>query len=141
VNETPSFSWLRESSAQMSNPFASRPPPQMSSPAFIDRPGTTFMETVFDKLNPGDIGVVANVDHSVYYVVKVTIRSEPDHTAFMKANLFGGSMGFFFATPYDQLASREQQQANFQWAQGLEKKYAVKWSDKVRVGEQVDMDE
>jgi hypothetical protein len=141
VNETPAFSWLRESAAPMSNPFASRPPPQMSSPAFFDRPGTEFMETVFDKLNPGEIGVVANVDHSVYYIVKVTIRNEPDHAAFMKANLFGGAMGFFFATPYDQLAIREQQQANYEWSQSLEKKYAVKWSQKLVIREDMEFEE
>lgn len=142
VNETPAFSWLRRSSAQMPNPFSPQPPPQLSSPAFIDRPGTEFMQTVFEKLNPGEIGVVPNVDHSIYYVVKVTIRNEPDHAAFMKEQLFGGGgMGFFFATPYDQLASREQQQTNFQWAQALEKKYAVKWNDKLTAREVVDLDE
>ena len=104
------------------NPFSGRPPPEISEPSFIDKPGERFMELVFDDLKPGDVGVAPNADKSVYYVAKVVDRTPANRELFMKTPLFGRS------TPYEQLAAIEQQRAIYRFSQDLDRKYAVKWT-------------
>lgn len=132
VHETPQFSWLRESSARSMSPFNPSPPPTLSEPAFIDKPGEKFMEAVFDQLEPLETGVAQNADASVFYVVRVLERQPHFDVAremFMSTTLYGRDMsGFPMPTPYDQLREQAEILANSRFVRQLETQYAVKWN-------------
>ena len=143
VQETPEFTWLRESSAQPGNPFAAKPPPRISELPVVDKAGDDFMRTVFDELKLNEVGVAVNADRTVYYVAKVVYRNQADREAFMKTPLFGADamMGFSFNTPYDQLAAREQQLVRNRFVKDLDKKFGVKWKTPVDSDTRQDMDD
>jgi hypothetical protein len=118
VQESPEFSWWRESSAPDTS--MRQPPLQLSKPVVVTGAGMKFMEFVFDELDEGDVGVVLNEDASVCYVVKVISRRPADREAFKSAPLFSTT------SPYGRLAQFGQQVANREFIQQLEKAYAVK---------------
>jgi hypothetical protein len=73
VRETGEFTWMQK-------PFA---PPTGLNQALPVRPsmisgvpdaGPTFYQTVFEKLQPGETGVVPNDDRTAFYVVKIVSR-------------------------------------------------------------------
>ncbi|WP_291175635.1 hypothetical protein [Gimesia sp.] len=122
---TESFSWMRTSTANASNPF-SMPRPELSSISAVAGAGNEFMEEVFDNLDNGEVGVVMNADKTVCYVVKVINRipSTPGGLTAMYQEFLKEDM-FFFFSPYLPMAQMEQQQTNFEWSQELEAKYQV----------------
>jgi hypothetical protein len=118
VQESPEFSWFRESTApDMSMRQA---PVQLSNPVVVTAAGMRFMEYVFNELSEGDVGVTFNDDASSCYVVKVTVRRPADREAFKSAPLFSPS------SPVGSLAQRQQQLAFNGFVRQLEKAYAVK---------------
>ena len=135
VKSPPSFTWMRESTAGMTNPFAPKPPPQMSQIPFVERPGKQFMRLIFDELKEGQAGVAPNEDRSIYYVVKLERRNPGTkeglaamRETFLKTNLFMEIPGLaFLSTPYQDLAQQRQREAIFEWQRGLEKRYALEW--------------
>lgn len=122
---TESFSWMRTSTANASNPF-SMPRPELSSISAVEGAGNEFMEQVFDNLDDGEVGVAMNADKSVCYVVKVINRipSTPGGLTAMYQEFLKEDM-FFFFSPYLPMAQMEQQQTNYEWSQELEAKYQV----------------
>lgn len=67
VKATNEFSWMR------SSPFGGGP--QFGQIDGIEKPGEKLMETLFNTAKPGETVVVANVDQSVFYVVKIDKRN------------------------------------------------------------------
>lgn len=132
VHETPQFSWLREPAARSMSPFSPSPPPTLSDPTFIEKPGEQFMEAVFDHLEPLQTGVAANADASVFYVVRVLERQPHLDVAremFMATPLYGRDMGgFSMPTPYDQLREQAEIAANNRFVRQLDRQYSVKWN-------------
>lgn len=133
---TPSFTWMHESAAPSNNPFAPKPPPEISVLPTVENAGDEFMRTVFDVLQPGEIGVAANRDRSVYYVVRIVKRipSTPEgmeemREKFFRSELFGMNFGsgYQISSPYQDLARRRQYELAIDWMKGLEKRYAVRW--------------
>ncbi|WP_417384521.1 SurA N-terminal domain-containing protein [Gimesia sp.] len=122
---TESFSWMRTSTANASNPF-SMPRPELSSISAVEGAGNEFMEQVFDNLDEGEVGVIMNADKSICYVVKVINRipSTPGGLTAMYQEFLKEDM-FFFFSPYLPMAQMEQQQTNYEWSQELEAKYQV----------------
>lgn len=118
VQESPEFSWFRESTApDMSMRQA---PIQLSNPVVVTAAGMRFMEYVFNELAEGAVGVTFNDDASNCYVVKVVARRPADREAFKSAPLFSPS------SPVGSLAQRQQQLTFNGFVQQLEKAYAVK---------------
>ncbi len=132
---TAPFSWLQTSSAPSPNPFAQQNSlPRLSSITGVEKAGMEFMETVFEKMENGEIGVVPNADQSVFYVVQVTDR-EPatpeDQTAlrnrFLKENLFDANPMFGQQTPYQAIFNTRRNQIIQQWQQATMAKYGVQF--------------
>jgi len=131
VSETPDFSWLSTSSALQSNPLFPDPP-QIHDPPGVEKAGPEFMRTVFDELSPGEAGVATNMDHSVYYVVRVTSRTpSPDdeeqmnqfREKFLREPVFEhdpllARFGIERPSPYEYLAVGETMQAEPNWIRG-----------------------
>ena len=130
VNATPEFTWLRQSSAP-SFMMASQAP-ELSTLPFVDKPGEAFMKTVFTELKPGEVGVTANADSTVWYVVKVTERTFVEaeaREAFFATPLFNSFPQFGIFSPFDQLASIEQRREARAFRDRLLKQYQITWNE------------
>lgn len=123
TEESPEFSFYRDSSAPNMFRRNQGPAVELGNPIVVTSAGRKFMHVVFDELAPGDIGVALNDDATVYYIVKVAYRREADREAFKDAALFG------FSSPYTHLAQIELQQAMAEYNSRLGEKYSVKWND------------
>ncbi|MBW3541555.1 MAG: hypothetical protein KY476_14905 [Planctomycetes bacterium] len=133
VHTTSPFSWLRMTSAPDPSPLS---PPQFRGISQVDHvpdvggnTGGEFMETVFNELEPGDVGVVPNSDRTVYYVVRVKDRSSADEGVqtvlreeLMREPLFEG------AWPYQQMLAARRNYLQGQWIDRLHAKYDVRWN-------------
>ena len=135
VRRTERFSWLRRSSAPSTGMPFSAGPPVLSEISWVEGAGDDFMRTVFDELADNEVGVAANDDRSVYYVVRVKDRIPPVPAddelfkqRFIQANLFG--YGPMLRSPYDHLTTAEQQELTYRWSLRLQEKYAVYWNPK-----------
>lgn len=51
-------------------------PPRISTVVGVEKAGESFMKTAFQDLKPGETGVAANADKTVYYVVQVEKRDD-----------------------------------------------------------------
>jgi hypothetical protein len=113
--------------------------PQILNPTGVEKAGPEFMETVFNKLSPGEVGVATNADKSAYYVVKVLTRSQatPEQLAefrkrFLEEPLFEGYSfggGRSFPSVYQHLAIGELQQNLLDWQGQLLRQHGVQMSD------------
>jgi hypothetical protein len=117
--ESPEFSWFRELFAPMVSQGAS--PVELGNPIVVNKPGSKFMEYVFQMLKEGDVGAVMNDDASVCYVVKVVSRRPAQREAFKSAPLFG------VTSPYAALAEIDAQRVLRAFQEELFSRYAVKW--------------
>jgi hypothetical protein len=109
--------------------------PQILSPNGVEKAGPAFMETVFNELSPGDVGVAANYDRSAYYVVKVLTRSqgtpeewETFRKRFMNEPLFEG-LGPTYPSVYQKMAQFETQRNLIDWQSELLRQHGVQMSD------------
>lgn len=129
------FSWMQTSSAPSPNPFAQQNSlPRISPITGVEKAGMEFMETVFEKMENGEIGVVPNADQSVFYVVQVTDREPgtPEDQAalrnsFLKENLFDANPMFGQQTPYQAIFNTRRNQIIQQWQQATMVKYDVQY--------------
>lgn len=124
VLNTGEFYWKSVPGLPRPGPYSFQGPPQLSSPAGVEKAGPAFMQTVFDELGVGDVGVAPNADRSVFYVAKVVSRtpSKPEELEelrkkFMEEPLFEGL--FNFPSVYQQLAVREVQENGRNWVTQL----------------------
>ncbi len=132
VREVPMFSWLRTSQSvpTMGLPF----PTESNLGGEIGNPGPDFFKLVFEKLSDGEVGVSLNPQKTVFYVVKVHDRdgSGPDggvvmqelQQKFMKERFTSE-----FPTPYDFLASQEQQLLDMRWVQNFNKHFGITFNN------------
>jgi hypothetical protein len=139
VGSPPAFTWMRETAPPMSNPWAPKPPPQLSQIPFVERAGTKFMRLIFDELKEGQAGVAPNEDRSIFYVVKLERRNPGTQKGiaemretFMKTNLFPIVLLPNYPplpTPFSELAADREREAVFEWRRNLEKRYALEWTN------------
>jgi hypothetical protein len=134
---TSPFSWLRQPQVPpLGMQQRQSPPPQLSSLPILGtgggQVGSDFMETVFNKLKNGEVGVVSNAKRTVYFVVKVVQRSPLDperdedfRKQFLAEDVVGG--GGQSASPYEYLAGARFQEMTTRWSQELNTKYGVEW--------------
>ncbi len=133
VHTVPEFSWLTVTTPSVPplNPF--QPPPtavQLTDLApSVAKAGERFMETVFRKLKPGEVGVAPNADQTVYYVVYLKSRSDSDPTfeeqlreRFLKENPFASQ-------PLQRLASAGRGEIYFRWLEQLQERFQVQWNE------------
>jgi len=127
VQQTESFGWLRESSAPGANPFQ-RPPPTLSTISAIEKVDDDFMQTLFEELSEGDVGVIPNADRTAYHVVRIKNRTSATKAGqdilrqtFLKEDMF------FFFSPYAKLIQQGAQASSIRWRDDLMKKYDVSW--------------
>ena len=83
-HKTGEFSWLQGSVVPHTGMDRQTPPPtRFTIPGLTDA-GDEFMQTVFDELKPGGVGVASNIERTVYYVVRITKRDPSDAAALEK---------------------------------------------------------
>ena len=137
VIETPEFTWL---STPQSVPGAQQDPMATDIP-LIPNAGNDFMKTVFEDLNEGEIGVAANANRSVYYVVKVTgrestkddggVAQQERNKQFLSQKLTG--MYPIFKSPYESIAQFPQRAIDQAWRQNIAKRFSVEWDEDVQL--------
>ncbi|NOX56967.1 MAG: hypothetical protein GXP27_21505 [Planctomycetes bacterium] len=133
VVSTPQFSWLTMTSPSVPplNPFQPPPTPTVQltdlSP-LVTKAGEQFMRTVFNKLQPGEVGVAPNADKTVYYVVylKERIPSTPEAEAAMREQFLKENP--FASQPFQQLTRRERSEVYLKWLEEFQRKYEVRWN-------------
>ena len=89
VTESDKFSFYQESAA--ADPMNRQPSIRLGNPTGVENAGRGFMQTVFEQLADGEIGVALNDDASVYYVVKVFDRNPADRDEFKESRAFDAS--------------------------------------------------
>lgn len=107
--------------------------PELTELSTVEKAGPDFMDTIFNQMQPGEVGVVPNHDKSIYYVVQIRDRRpstkeefEVQRELFLKANLFPMSiMQFEFPTPYSILVNSEGGELYRAWLDDLKQKYKV----------------
>jgi hypothetical protein len=140
---TGTFSWLRQAQVPPLGMQGQTSPPELSRIPSLgregERVGPDFMETVFEKLKNGEVGVVSNAERTVYFVVKVVQRSplnpegdEEFRERFMAEDVVGGGGFGGQRSPYEYLAASQRQRLVFEWNKKLEAKYGVDWNDNYR---------
>ena len=129
VLTTPRFSWMRRrppSTAPPTDLASLSRPPELSPVIGVELAGNDFMRTVFEVLDDGETGVVANADRSKLYLVQVRNRKPSTEaelagmrTRFMNERFLG------FGSPYPHLVFAENQQVNSAWTRRLEEKHGI----------------
>ncbi|MGE5194595.1 MAG: hypothetical protein ACM3U2_19050 [Deltaproteobacteria bacterium] len=119
---SPEFSFYEESSVPQSM-RGQAAEVRLGNPIVVNNAGRKFMQVVFDALGEGDVGAALNDDASVYYVVKVVSRREPDREAFKSAPLFDRM------SAYAQVAQKDREHVLSEYTNRLGEKYAIKWND------------
>jgi hypothetical protein len=118
----------------MGDPLA----PRLSFIDGVDRPGEDFMKTVFEGLGNGSIGVAANSQRSVFYVVKVKDRDgtspppadvEGFQTMDDLRNQFVAAMAAerreFAARPYNLMMYNAFSRVQQEWMKAFDQRYGV----------------
>ncbi len=132
IRETEVFSWLRRSSVMPTNFMAMSPPPELSTITSVEKAGNDFFETVFEKMKEGDVGVVANADQSIYYVVKVKDRvpsNDGQEEAMRKEFLARRDEMFSGSSPYSYLIQQDFQGVSSRWLAEIETRYEIDWTN------------
>lgn len=136
VLPTESFSWMRTSSAAQTSLF-NRQPPELTDISVIEGEDREFMQTVFKRLDNGDVGVVPNLDRTIVYVVRVKNRKPATEEElagmrkeFLDENLFGMSHPMIGRMPseYEMLAGRDRQELLREWIEQFESRFDVRWN-------------
>ncbi|HUG19158.1 MAG TPA: hypothetical protein VMM56_09290, partial [Planctomycetaceae bacterium] len=123
---TERFSWMRTRSVP-SQFGINIDRAELSTISAVEKADDDFMKTIFNEMNDGEIGVIPNVDRSVYYVVKVLNRLPADPDAWQaKRDEFIKSDLFMFFSPYAQMSGAEQNELASDWMKSLMDRYDVK---------------
>lgn len=129
VVHPPSFSWMSKADPRMSpNPFMTPAPERTQLRTLPGRIGESFMETVFNELQPNETGVAHSVDKKYFYVVKVFERTyglfedlDAFRAQFMNEHLFAQ----FQFSDYQKLAQGQLMQYRTDWSKALFEKHHV----------------
>lgn len=141
---TESFSWIRQQSVPTQTMFGTIPiqRPVLSEISAVENAGNAFMETIFDGMQDGEVGVVPNDDSSIFYVVQVRDRHfsgqspdsglahdkalEAQYQAFLQTDLFANQI--FSQSPYLILAQMNSSAIGNRWLGDLMSEYDVKFN-------------
>jgi hypothetical protein len=125
------FSWLRRSSAPRTD-FA---PPQILPTELPQLPaaGEEFMQTVFNELKVGGVGMAPAQDESAYYVVKVDSKSLESNLPkiredFIKEDFFSDPLDAFVGQPMNPFRRRsmvESQATMEEWLKTFREHHGV----------------
>lgn len=136
VKQTPKFSWL---SVPRNVPFQFHQSffmPQISLVDGVKQPGNDFMEIVFERLGPGEIGVAPNQPRSEFYVVQVRERDAVvspggDDLALraLQQQFLREGREEFRNPAYDLLAQIPLAELQRRWQEDFEKRYNVVWNE------------
>lgn len=123
VKATGSFAWME--------PGQRGAPPQISQLDAVPKAGSEFMETVFQELEPGEVGVAPNADGTAYFVAKVDSRafSLPTEQEALRQEF----IEFRMETPQEQIryqgreqiAQREYSEVFMNWMRGFDEQYSL----------------
>ncbi len=139
---TEPFSWYRLRSVphpQFGMFGINQDVPELSTVSAIDEIDDAFMETIFRKLQPGEVGVVPNAVKSMYYIVQVRERNIPGvptdgsvSSETLAALRFGGVMrpdlmssNMLSQSPYVLLEGRESARIASAWMKSFREKYRL----------------
>ncbi|MCA8989499.1 MAG: hypothetical protein KDA78_17750, partial [Planctomycetaceae bacterium] len=119
------FSWLTPSSAPRSNPLA---PPVLEIsdvPIILGGADNEFMETVFEKLGPGEIGTVWSSNRHYVNVVRVDNRTNVEEVR----NQFLQSSNSLFSpfAPFQNMMMNDGRRVVIQWNTKLYDEFDVEW--------------
>ena len=133
VIETPEFTWLSTPQSVPSGPQD----PMITEIPLIAKASNDFMKKVFEDLKEGEVGVAANGDRSIYYIVKVVGREmvkedggvarQEKHRQFL-AERFSGLYPII-KSPYESLAQLPQRAIDQTWRQNFIKRLDIDWDD------------
>lgn len=97
--------------------------------------GEEFLETVFEKLKDGEVGVAFNADKSVYYVVRVLNRTPASTEGeqellnrFLREKLFWTQFFDPYPTPYDRMQEAEESILQRNWFTDFQRKYNIRFN-------------
>ena len=129
VTATGSFAWMEPAPFNMRSPQAS--PPQISQLDAVPKAGPRFMKTVFQDLEPGDVGVAPNADVTAFYVAKVDSRAYTQPTD--REALRQAFINFQADAPQErvrlqgmqQVASSEAGEMLGNWLRGFDEQYSL----------------
>ncbi|RLS82445.1 MAG: hypothetical protein DWI02_02180 [Planctomycetota bacterium] len=133
VIETPEFTWLSTPQSVPSGPQD----PMITDIPLIAKASNDFMKKVFEDLKEGDIGVAANGDRSIYYIVKVVGRelvkedggvARQEKQRRFLAERFSGLYPII-KSPYESLAQLPQRVIDQTWRQNFMKRLDIDWDD------------
>lgn len=132
VREVPLFSWLRTSQSVPTMGLSF--PTESNLGGEIGNPGPSFFKLVFEQLNDGEVGVSLNPQKTVFHVVKVHDRdgTGPDGVVVMQElqqKFMKERFTSEFPTPYDFLASQEQQLLDMRWYQNFSKQFGITYNN------------
>ena len=119
VTEAGPFSWMNYGSV---SPMSSYAPPELSQVEGIEKPGTGFMQEVFD-LKENEVGVAMNQPKTVAYVIRLVEVSPPYTVRFDE----------FKTQPlnkYASLAIEDRYEASKAWQKELETSAGLTWERK-----------
>ena len=118
------FRWMRQSSAP--NPgMMQQPRPVMGAVPEIGPVAPAFMETVFNELKPGGVGVAPNFDRSAWYVVRLKERlPEGEELDSQRPRFLREAASS--ASPYAPQAADERVAAQRRWIDELFRKYGAR---------------
>lgn len=121
------FTWMQTSTA--ASPMSMQQEnATLSNIPGVRGAGNEFMEYIFNELKPKEVGAVANIDKSTYYVVQPLNRfpsDESDEQALLER--FLRTKHFEFTSPMPGLVRQQFGELNGNWLRSLEAKYGVDW--------------
>jgi len=138
VIPTDPFTWLTTNK----NVARAMQSPSLSVIPLIDDIGPKFMQTVFEELNDGDVGLASDEPRSTFYVVKVLNREtgkedeggvvkHQRQQQFMKEE-FVSTMFPLSIPPYQYLAAEAQQQIDQAWEKNFQQEHSVDWDSSAK---------
>jgi hypothetical protein len=122
--ESQNFSWTSFPSTPRLNMFEPPPLPRISPITGFDFVDNEIMKTLFEKLKPGETGIVKDAGSTAYYVVQPKNRkpsSEGEMEA-VRSNFLTSNM-FFRFSPYSSIFRNTSVNGNAAFAKSLREKY------------------
>ncbi|ADG68027.1 hypothetical protein Plim_2201 [Planctopirus limnophila DSM 3776] len=140
LRDTNAFSWMTvdSSNPQMSF-FKAFLRPALSNVTGVTGAGNDFMRTVFQDLQPGQVGAALNQDRSIVYLVEVTKRAGlPDsgltsleelRSEYLATSFIPEKSQFNLPTTYQYLTEGQSMELQQRWFDELRTRFDVKFSD------------
>ncbi len=127
--ESQNFSWTSFPSTPRLNMFEPPPLPKISPITGFDFVDNEIMKTLFEKLKPGETGIVKDAGSTAYYVVQPKNRkpSSEGEIEAVRSNFLTSNM-FFRFSPYSSVFRNIAMSGNAAFAKNLREKYNMQFS-------------